>query len=126
MTELFDSPNQATNSDFAFWGKYAFVGYYTGDAGVPSGSGPRGGVRIFDISNPAGPALVKDFACDANQNDPILWDRNDNGVPDLMLLAVDRTMEGPECGAPASASGAPATCVTTAIRTAGGRAGLRR
>ena len=32
MTELFTSPNQATNSDFAFWGDHAFSGYYTGDA----------------------------------------------------------------------------------------------
>jgi hypothetical protein len=104
MTEIFTSPNQATNSDLAFWGKHAFVGYYTGDTGFPAGTGSRGGVRIFDISNPASPRLVRDFACDANQNDPILWDRNGNGVADLMLLAVDRTMTRPECGAPRSAS----------------------
>jgi hypothetical protein len=35
MDELFTSPSQATNSDFAFRGKYAFSGYYTGDAGFP-------------------------------------------------------------------------------------------
>jgi hypothetical protein len=104
MDELFTSPNQATNSDLAFWGNHAFVGYYTGDTGSPPGSGPRGGVRIFDISNPASPQLVRNFPCDANQNDPIVWDRNGNGVADLMLLAVDRTMTSPECGAPRSAS----------------------
>jgi hypothetical protein len=104
MSELFTSPNQATNSDLAFWGKHAFVGYYTGDTGFPPGSGSRGGVRIFDISNPASPTLVRDFGCDANQNDPIVWDRNGNGVADLLLLAVDRTMTRPECGAPRSAS----------------------
>ncbi len=103
MTELFTSPNQATNSDLAFWGKHAFVGYYTGDTGFPAGTPPRGGVRIFDIANPAGPRLVRDFACDANQNDPILWDRNGNGVADLLLVAVDRTMANPNCGAPRSA-----------------------
>jgi hypothetical protein len=27
MDELFTSPNQATNSDFAFWGKYAFSAF---------------------------------------------------------------------------------------------------
>ncbi len=101
--EIFTSPNQATNSDFAFWGKHVFSGYYTGDAGFPPGTGSRGGVRIFDISNPASPRLVRDFACDANQNDPILWDRNGNGVADLLLLAVDRTMANPNCGAPRSA-----------------------
>jgi hypothetical protein len=103
MSEIFTSPNQATNSDLAFWGKHAFVGYYTGDTGFPAGSGSRGGVRIFDISNPASPRLVRNFACDANQNDPIVWDRNGNGVADLMLVAVDRTMANPNCGAPRSA-----------------------
>ncbi len=103
MDELFTSPNMATNSDFAFWGNHAFSGYYTGDTGSPAGSGPRGGVRIFDISNPASPKLVKDLQCDANQNDPIVWDRNGNGVADLLLVAVDRTMANPNCGSPRSA-----------------------
>ena len=104
MSELFESGNQATNSDLAFWGKHAFVGYYTGDTGFPTGSGSRGGVRIFDISRPESPQLVRDFRCDANQNDPIVWDSDGNGIADIMLLAVDRTMTRPECGAPRSAS----------------------
>jgi hypothetical protein len=103
MDRLFASPNQATNSDFAFWGDHVFSGYYTGDTGSPPGSGPRGGVRIFDISNPAAPDLIRDFACDANQNDPIVWDRDENGVADLLLVAVDRTMANPNCGAPRAA-----------------------
>jgi len=107
MEEIFTSPNMATNSDFAFWGNHAFSGYYTGDTGFPAGSGPRGGVRIFDISNPASPKLVKDLQCDANQNDPIVWDRNGNGVADLLLVAVDRTMANPNCGAPRSAHNDP-------------------
>jgi hypothetical protein len=108
-SEIFTSPNMATNSDLAFWGNHAFVGYYTGDAGFPSGTGARGGVRIFDISDPANPSLVRDFRCDGQQNDPILWDRNGNGVADLMLLAVDRTMTRPECGAPRSPSSSDPT-----------------
>ena len=100
MDLLYTNPNNATNSDLAFWGDHAFVGYYTGDTGSPAGSAPRGGVRIFDISNPAAPTLVKDIQCDANQNDPIVWDRNGNGVADLLLVAVDRTMASPACGAP--------------------------
>jgi hypothetical protein len=107
MRELFTSPNQATNSDLAFWGDYAFVGYYTGSTGFPPGTGPRGGVRIFDISNPRRPELVRDFACDGAQNDPILWDRNGNGVPDLLLVAVDSTMAGPDCGAARVPGGTP-------------------
>jgi hypothetical protein len=107
MEEVFTSPNAATNSDLAFWGDHAFVGYYTGGAGFPPGTGPRGGVRIFDISDPAAPRLVRDFACDGAQNDPILWDRNGNGVADLMLLAVDTTMAAPQCGAARVAGGTP-------------------
>jgi hypothetical protein len=112
-SEIFTSPNQATNSDLAFWGNHAFIGYYTGsDAGVPAGTGPRGGVRIFDISNPDSPQLVKDLQCDGLQADPIVWDRNGNGVADLLLVAVDRTMEGPECGA--DRSNTPKGCVPPA------------
>jgi hypothetical protein len=95
MKPLFQSPNSRINSDFAFWGDYAFAGYYDGTGAAVGDSG----VRIFDISNPAAPLEIKDFKCDGQQNDPILWDRNGNGIPDLMLLAVDRTMESPECGA---------------------------
>ncbi|MGH2946992.1 MAG: hypothetical protein ACRDPC_12150 [Solirubrobacteraceae bacterium] len=102
MDELFTSPNAATNSDLAFWGNHAFVGYY-----VASDATPRGGVRIFDISNPASPRLVRDFPCDGLQADPIVWDRNGNGVADLLLLAVDRTMAAPECGAPRTAHDDP-------------------
>jgi hypothetical protein len=93
MERLFDSPNQATNSDFAFWGHHAFSGYYRSEAVS------QGGVRIFDISDPASPDLVKDIQCDGLQADPIVWDRNENGVADLLLVAVDRTMDSPECGA---------------------------
>ena len=89
-TKLFDSPLEATHSDFAFWGDHAVLGYYTATSG---------GVRIFDISNPASPDEIKNFPCNGNQNDPILWDRNGNGVADLMLLAVDRTMDSPDCDA---------------------------
>jgi hypothetical protein len=115
MDELFTSPNQATNSDLAFWGNHAFVGYYTGDAGSPADTPPRGGVRIFDISNPAAPRLIKNVACDGLQADPIVWDRNGNGVADLMMVAVDRTMEGPECGA--LRSNTPAGCEVTSPPT---------
>jgi hypothetical protein len=107
MDEIFTSPNQATNSDLAFWGDHAFVGYYTGATGFPPGTGARGGVRIFDISDPAAPRLVRDFPCDGPQSDPILWDRNGNGVADLMLLAVDSTMASPQCGAARVAGGTP-------------------
>jgi hypothetical protein len=102
MDEIFRSndlwPKPATHSDLAFWGNHAFVGYYTASDATPSG-----GVRIFDISRPEAPVQLRDFACDGLQADPIVWDRNGNGVADLLLLAVDRTMARPECGAPRTA-----------------------
>jgi hypothetical protein len=89
----FDDPWAATHSDFAFWGKYAALGWYTATTG---------GVHFYDISDPANPDEIRNFPCNGNQNDPILWDRNRNDVPDLMLLAVDRTMDGPDCDDPVS------------------------
>jgi hypothetical protein len=97
MTIVSTSPNAKINSDLAFWGNHAFSGYYRNDQSV-------GGVRIFDISNPASARLIKDFACDGLQADPIVWDRNGNGIADLLLLAVDRTMDAPQCGAARSAN----------------------
>src|ERR687892_959609 len=102
MFEEFTSPNGRTNSDFAFWGDHAISGYYSG-----SDATPDGGVRIFDISDPAAPTLVRDFKCDGLQADPIVWDRDGNGVADLLMLAVDRTMAAPECGAPRTAHNDP-------------------
>jgi hypothetical protein len=93
IDKLFDDPWAATHSDFAFWGDYAVLGWYTATTG---------GVHIYDISNPAAPDEIRNFPCNGNQNDPILWDRNGNDVPDLMLLAVDRTMDGTACNAPVS------------------------
>src|SRR5687768_11850068 len=90
MDKLDDNPFPATHSDFAFWGDHAFLGWYTVTGG---------GVHIYDVSDPANPDEIRNFPCNGQQNDPILWDRNGNGVADLMLLAVDRTMEGPECDA---------------------------
>jgi hypothetical protein len=92
MDLLFTSPNSRINSDLAFWGHHAFAGYYRNDVAV-------GGFRIFDISDPARPRQIRDFACDGLQADPIVWDRNGNGIADLLLLAVDRTMASPQCGA---------------------------
>ena len=94
MTKLFESPLPATHSDFAFWGDYAALGYYTANTG---------GVRFFDISNPAAPVEVRNFTgSNGGQNDPILWDRNGNGNPDLLLLAVDRTMDTDAIDSPVS------------------------
>ena len=86
MTKLFQSPNtsgaqgaSATNSDLAFWGDRAYVGNY-------------GGIRIYDISNPAAPQLLSDFRCNGPQNDAAVWGN-------LLFTAIDSNMTGPNCGA---------------------------
>ncbi len=90
MSEVFNSPNEAINSDLAFWGNYAYAGNYDG-------------FRIFDISG-ATPRLVTDFDCYGPQNDITVWDRDGNGVADLLFASVDRTLTGPNCGATATAA----------------------
>lgn len=83
---LAEAPNATgvINSDIAFWGKHAFVGNYDG-------------FRIFDISGPT-PVLIKDFRCFGPQNDLSVWDRDGNGVADLLFASIDRTLAGPACG----------------------------
>ena len=92
MAMLFTSPNgrNTTNSDMAFWGKYAYQGDY-------------GGLRIFDITNPAAPVLVGNLACGAGQNDVNVWDRDGNGTADIAFMSVDRTMTNNTC--PGTAAG---------------------
>ena len=94
MDLLYTNPNAAVNSDLAFWGNHAFIGYYTGDAA------PRGGVRSSTSRIRPVPRSSKTSSATGFKNDPIIWDRNGNGVADLLLLAVDRTMEGPSAGLP--------------------------
>jgi len=85
MAKLFQSPNtsgaqggSATNSDLAFWGDRAYVGNY-------------GGIRVYNIANPASPQLLGDFRCNGAQNDAAVWGN-------LMFTAIDRTQSGPNCG----------------------------
>lgn len=94
MRLLANSPTGAVNSDLAFWGDKAFAGNYAG-------------FRILDISDPANPRLLSDFACFGPQNDVSVWDRDGDGGADLLFTSVDRTLTGPECGAQATAHDDP-------------------
>jgi hypothetical protein len=87
--EYFDSNPDFITSDIAFWGDTAFVGNY-------------GGVRTYDLSDPANPERLADFSCFGPQNDPSVWDTDGNGEADLLVQSVDLTLEGPQCGAPQS------------------------
>jgi hypothetical protein len=88
MALLSESPNgrDTTNSDIAFWGKYAYQGDY-------------GGFRIFDLTDPANPALVGNMVCFGPQNDLTVWDRDGDGQADIAFASVDLTLTGPNCGA---------------------------
>lgn len=81
LTKLFNSHNatNAVNSDLAFWGDRAYAGNY-------------GGFRIFDISNPASPALAERLRLSRTQNDVVVWEKR------LLFTTVDRTQTGPACG----------------------------
>ena len=82
----FNAANEhVTSSDIAFWGDRAYVGDY-------------GGFRIFDVSQPE-PTLVKDVRCYGPQGDPSVFDRNDDGEADTLVLSVDSVLTGPDCGA---------------------------
>ena len=87
--EYFDPKTDQITSDIAFWGDTAFVGNY-------------GGLRTYDISDPAKPVRLADFQCFGPQNDPSVWDTDGNGQADLLVQSVDRTLTGPQCGATAT------------------------
>ncbi len=73
-----------TSSDIAFWGDLAYVGDY-------------GGFRIFDVSQPV-PRPVGDARCYGPQGDPSVFDTDDDGSADTLVLSVDSVLAGPACG----------------------------
>jgi hypothetical protein len=91
---LFSSPNgrDTTNSDMAFWGKYAYQGDF-------------GGLRIFDLTNPASPSLVGNLSCPGGQVDPTVYDRDGNGQADIAFLSVDSTRNNTTCASTPAAGG---------------------
>lgn len=67
----------ATQSDLAFKGGLMLAGNYNG-------------LRIYDISRPKHPELVKDLWCPGPQNDISIW-------RDVVVMSVDTVLTGPEC-----------------------------
>lgn len=53
-------PSPATQSDLAFWGRYAFAANYQG-------------FRVIDISDPQAPVVVTNFLCNGAQSDLSVW-----------------------------------------------------
>jgi hypothetical protein len=68
----------ATHSDLAFAGKYAIQGNYNG-------------FELYDISNPAKPALAQSYLCPASQNDVSVY-RN------LLFMSSESTNSRSDCG----------------------------
>jgi hypothetical protein len=76
---LDNSPRTAavSQSDLAFWGDRAYVGYYDG-------------FRILDISNPRKMRQLADVSCRNNQGDVSIWE-------DLLIVSIDRPVTAPDC-----------------------------
>ena len=68
----------STHSDLAFTGKYVIQGNYNG-------------FEIYDISNPAKPALMQTYLCPASQNDVSVY-RN------LLFMSAEATNSRADCG----------------------------
>ncbi|GAA3166649.1 hypothetical protein GCM10010466_66800 [Planomonospora alba] len=73
-----DGP-EAWGTDLAFQGDHVFVGNYEG-------------FTVFDVSDPAAPAVVSRVLCPGEQNDVSV-------SGDLLFLSVDTPRSGPGCGA---------------------------
>jgi hypothetical protein len=72
------------NSDIAFYGKRAYVGYYDG-------------FRIFNIKKPKNLKLLSDTSCRANQGDLSVFKARDGRL--MMLQSIDRPVTAPDCSA---------------------------
>ncbi|MCN0176722.1 LVIVD repeat-containing protein [Salinispora arenicola] len=72
-----ETPLDATNSDLAFQGRYAFAGNYNGFV-------------IYDISRPAAPTVVSQVLCPGSQNDISVHG-------DLLFLSTDSPRSDDSC-----------------------------
>jgi hypothetical protein len=81
IVHLANRAKPGTNSDLAFWKNLAFAGNY-------------GGFRIFDISNPANPVLLSDFACNGPQSDVSVYKADERL---LLFQSVDTPQTRPDC-----------------------------
>ncbi|MFY1594171.1 LVIVD repeat-containing protein [Micromonospora sp. WMMD737] len=79
------APLNATNSDLAFQGRYAFAGNYNGFV-------------VYDISRPTAPTVVSQVYCPGSQNDISVHG-------DLLFLSTDSSRSDDSC----NSTSAPAT-----------------
>ena len=88
---FFDPANPGSfgfvNSDLAFQGKYAFIGNFNG-------------FQIYDISNPASPALVTTVVCPGGQGEVSVY-------KNLLFMSAEETRARTDCGSPGVPTGDP-------------------
>ena len=75
------------NSDLAFEGDHAFVGNFNG-------------FQIYDISDPANPALVTQVVCPGGQGEVSVYG-------DLLFMSAEETRARTDCGSPGVPTGDP-------------------
>jgi LVIVD repeat len=75
------------NSDLAFEGKHAFIGNFNG-------------FQIYDISNPASPALVTTVVCPGGQGEVSVY-------KNLLFMSAEETRARTDCGSPGVPTGDP-------------------
>jgi hypothetical protein len=75
------------NSDLAFEGKHAFIGNFNG-------------FQIYDISDPANPALVTTVVCPGGQGEVSVY-------KNLLFMSAEETRARTDCGAPSAPTGSP-------------------
>jgi hypothetical protein len=78
------APLNATNSDIAFQGSYAFVGNYNGFV-------------IYDIARPSAPAIVSQVLCPGSQNDISVYGN-------LLFLSTDSSRSNDSCNSVAQSA----------------------
>lgn len=75
-------PTGFTNSDIAFWGRFAYVGNY-------------GGFRVVNVSDSENPVVVANVSCFGPQNDISVYG-------DILIVSVDTPLTSSACGSPAA------------------------
>ncbi|RZU76421.1 LVIVD repeat-containing protein [Micromonospora kangleipakensis] len=78
------APLNATNSDVAFQGNYAFVGNYNGFV-------------VYDIARPSAPAIVSQVLCPGSQNDISVYGN-------LLFLSTDSSRSNDSCNSVAQSA----------------------
>ena len=84
LTHLFNSDRATVNSDLAFWGNLAFTGDYDG-------------FRVFNITNPAAPALLATVTCTAEPGQARAGQGDISVFRNLLFRSGDTAQTSADC-----------------------------